>query len=158
MNYGKMDKFDLETGGNVNGDYLAYSQLYQADIPNYFAYASAFTLADQMFVSLHGPSFPTHLYMIAAQSGGAIGDISGPQIWSCAAPPTTSVEVVDSKGHITKQAPCFDFPTIGDVMESADTSWKYYAHTNSNWNAYAAINHVKNTSMWTEHIASDSQF
>jgi len=55
MNYGKMDKFDLETGGNVNGDYLAYSQLYQADIPNYFAYASAFTLADQMFVSLHGP-------------------------------------------------------------------------------------------------------
>lgn len=36
---GAMDRFDLIKGGNVNGDYLSYSQYYQSDIPNYFTYA-----------------------------------------------------------------------------------------------------------------------
>ena len=63
---------DLITGdnaqGNLNGDYLAYSQFQQSDIPNYFSYASNFVLADNMFSSLTGPSFPNHLYTVAAQS------------------------------------------------------------------------------------------
>src|SRR4051794_1747506 len=33
---GKMDLFDINYAGNYKGDYLAYSQLTQADIPNYF--------------------------------------------------------------------------------------------------------------------------
>jgi len=71
---GKMDKFDLIRGGNMNGDYLAYTQLREADIPNYFAYARHFVLADRMFSSLTGPSFPNHLYTVGAQSGGAINN------------------------------------------------------------------------------------
>ncbi len=71
---GKMDQFDLIPGGNVNGDYLAYRQLDEQDIANYFAYARNFVLADHMFSSVHGPSFPNHLYAVAAQSGGAIGN------------------------------------------------------------------------------------
>ena len=55
---GAMDQFDLIHGGNVNGDYLSYTQLYQADIPNYWALAGSFTLGDAMFSSLTGPSFP----------------------------------------------------------------------------------------------------
>jgi phospholipase C len=158
MDYGKMDQFDLETSGSLNGDNLAYSQLYESDIPNYFAYARAFSLSDHMFASLHGPSYPAHLYMIAAQSGGAVGNFVGKQIWSCKAPADTTVEIVDSKGHVTNQFPCFDFPTLGDVLESANTSWTYYAHVDTNWNAYASINHVRNTPLWAEHIVSETQF
>ena len=33
---GKMDRFDLNYSANQNADYLAYSQLTGADIPNYF--------------------------------------------------------------------------------------------------------------------------
>jgi phospholipase C len=51
---GAMDQFDL--------------------IPNYFALARYFTLADAMFSSLTGPSFPNHLYTVGAQSGGAINN------------------------------------------------------------------------------------
>jgi phospholipase C len=40
------------------------------DIPNYWHLAQEFVLSDNFFSSLHGPSFPNHLYTIAAQSGG----------------------------------------------------------------------------------------
>src|SRR5690349_12730676 len=51
-NNGAMNEFDLISGdgsnGNLDGDYLAYSQFVQSDIPNYFSYASNFVLADNM--------------------------------------------------------------------------------------------------------------
>jgi phospholipase C len=62
MDGGKMDKFDVIAGGNQNGDYLAYTQFVETDIPNYFAYARSFVLGDRMFSSLTGPSFPNHLH------------------------------------------------------------------------------------------------
>ncbi len=69
MDYGKMDHFDTDSTCFQNNQYMCMSQLTQADIPNYFAYASHFVLADRMFSSLTGPSFPNHLYTIAATSG-----------------------------------------------------------------------------------------
>src|SRR5579863_3599832 len=56
-----MDWFDLVQWGNINGDYMTCSQYQQADLPNYWTYAQTFTLADHMFSSLQGPSFPNHL-------------------------------------------------------------------------------------------------
>ena len=72
MHEGKMDGFDLVQNGHENGYLLPYTQMREADIPNYFFYARNFVLADRMFSSLSGPSFPNHLYTVAAQSGGAI--------------------------------------------------------------------------------------
>ena len=157
MDYGRMDKFDLEKDGNVQNDYLPYSQLYETDIPNYFTYARTFTLADHMFTSLHGPSFPNHVYAIAAQSGGAVGNFLNADQWGCDAQPTTTVEVIDSQGNVSNQYPCFDFPTLGDLLQTANLGWTYYAHADSEWNAYDAINHIRNTSLWSEHIAPDTQ-
>ena len=58
---GKMDGWDLQVVGgpsacNINGDYLCYTQFSQADIPNYFSYASNFVLADHMFESIQSSS------------------------------------------------------------------------------------------------------
>src|SRR5262249_10990505 len=39
INGGEMDRFDLIPGANQNGDYLAYTQYHEADLPNYFTYA-----------------------------------------------------------------------------------------------------------------------
>src|SRR4030088_3383315 len=80
---GKMDGFDLVTNGNVDGALLPYTQMRESDIPNYFAYARNFVLADHMFSSLTGPSFPNHLYTVAAQSGGAINNPRPNEIWGC---------------------------------------------------------------------------
>ena len=54
---GKMDRFD-QPAGNLD----AYSRLTEQDIPNYWAYAHRFVLADRYFSAVHGPSFPNHLF------------------------------------------------------------------------------------------------
>ena len=157
---GKMDKFDLVTNG---AQLLPYTQMRQADIPNYFAYAHQFVLADHMFSSLAGPSFPNHLYTVAAQSGGAIGNPNDPKIiWGCDADPTSTVSVMDSSGHVTQQPPCFDFQTLADSLQNASVSWKYYAPGFGQY-GYArstldAIKHIRNGSLWTTNVVADSQF
>jgi phospholipase C len=69
---GGMNGFDLITPATYldSGLPLGYQQASQSDIPNYWALAQTFTLGDNFFSALHGPSFPNHLYTIAAQSGG----------------------------------------------------------------------------------------
>jgi len=160
---GKMDEFDQINdpgfGCNVNGDYLCMTQYSQADIPNYFAYARHFVLADHMFTSLKGTSLPNHLYTIAAQSGGVIGNPGGQVTsWGCDAPEGTTVPVVDSNGLLTNQFPCFDFQTLADLLEGAGVSWKSYAKRGNEWNVFDAINHIRNTSIWTTNVALDTQF
>jgi len=43
-------------------------QFVEADIPAYFAYARKFTLCDQYFTDVAGPSTPNHLMLLAADS------------------------------------------------------------------------------------------
>lgn len=161
IDYGKMDHFDqITSGGNctANGDYLCMTQQNQTTIPNYFAYASHFTLADHMFSSLRGPTFPNHLYSVAAQSGGVIDNPPAKERWGCDSPVGTTVPVVDQSGNLTYQYPCFDFETIADLLQGAGISWKYYAQSGSVYNPLDAINHIRNTSLWTTNVVPDTQF
>ena len=164
---GKMDRFDIILDGDLNGEYLSYSQMTQADIPNYYAYAQNFVLADQMFSSLHGPSLPNHLYTIAAQSGGVITVPASPTSqnlsnWGCDSPAGSHVTVVDDEGNISQVFPCFDFQTVADSLDSAGISWRSYAPPEGEqgyeYSTYDAINHIRNTSLWTENTAPDTQF
>jgi len=146
---GKMDGFDLERNGNVNGVMMPYTQMTQAGIPNYWAYAQYFTLADHMFSSLEGPSLPNHLYTVAAGVTGVFTKTmqtlsvitipvdsanAGNHDWGCDADSTTTVSVMDSSGKITGQPggpaaqyPCLDMNTIIDLLQTANISWRYYA-------------------------------
>jgi phospholipase C len=167
-NFNRMDKFDLielnkTQACTLNGDYLCYSQLLEPDIPNYFAYARTFVLADHAFSSMQSDSFPNHLYTVAAQSGGAIANPGyAPGIWGCDTPPNITVLVQDAQGHLSNQYPCFDFPTLADSLESAGMSWKYYAPGYGKkgyvWSALDAINHIRNTPLWTSHVVDTEQF
>lgn len=164
MNNGKMDRFDLISGANNNGDYLAYTQLWQADIPNYWAYAQNFVLSDNTFSSLEGPSFPNHLYTVAAQSGGVISNGYGGAP-GCDAPANTTVQVLNAgTGTITNVYPCFDFATLADSMQAAGVSWKYYTPslaqlgTGALWSALDAINHIRNSSLWTTNVPNYATF
>ena len=111
MDGGKMDQFDLILYGNVNGALMSYSQLTQADIPNYYTYAQNFVLADNMFSSLHGESFPNHLYTIAATSGGVftvpqpLGSQREGYNWGCDLPSDYAVRVIDDDGDVQTRFP-----------------------------------------------------
>jgi len=163
INGGAMNQFDLIPGANQNGDYLAYTQYTEADIPNYFAYARNFVLADAFFSSLTGPSFPNHLYTVGAQSGGAINNPANSQgMWGCDAPSNSTVQVMDSLGSITTQYPCFDFQTLADLLEARGISWKYYSPGQGQsgyiWSALNAISHIRLTPLWNLHVVPTDQF
>ncbi len=160
---GAMDQFDLIPGGNQNGDYLAYTQYTENDLPNYFVYARNFVLADAFFSSLTGPSFPNHLYTVGAQSGGAINNPANSQgRWGCDSPGNSTVQVMDDDGNITPEYPCFDFQTLADSLEAQGLSWKYYAPGQGKsgyiWSALDAIAHIRLTSLWNDHVVPTDQF
>ena len=64
---GKMDGFNIIKYGE---DLSGYVQFKRGGLPNYWSYADHFTLADHFFTSMFGPTFPEHLYAVAAQADG----------------------------------------------------------------------------------------
>lgn len=164
---GAMDRFDIILDGNLNGEYLSYSEMTEADIPNYYAYARNFVLSDRTFSSLHGPSLPNHLYTIAAQSGGVISVPAAPGTqnlanWGCDSQANAYVTVIDDDGDISHAFPCFDFQTLADSLNNAGISWKSYAPPEGQpgyqYSTFDAINHIRNSSIWSENIFPDTQF
>ena len=103
MHGGAMDRFDM-IRGNQRNDMLSLTQFTRADIPNYWSYAEHFALADRMFSSLAGPSFPNHLYTVAGQSVGAVNNPNSFS-WGCDAEANTRVDVMAADGGFTRQYP-----------------------------------------------------
>jgi phospholipase C len=146
-----MDKFDLISGG-----WSAYAQATEEDIPNYWAYARRFTLADHYFTSVHGPSLPNHLFAIGAQSGGAIDNAtsSAPGL-ACDDNSSGTVTVIDENGNRSQQLSCFDFPILPDSLTKAGISWKYYGEGGG---VLTVIRHIYESSSWQLNSAAPDQF
>ena len=160
---GKMNGFDTYEG-SVNGDYLAYTQFNQTLIPSYWTYAQKFVLADNFFSSLTGPSYPNHLYTVAAQSGGVVNNPnSSATTWGCDSDEGGEVNVMNPvTGKVTNEFPCFDFPTLADSLQDAGISWKYYAPPQGqpgyNFSTLDSIRHIRFSDLWTQYVVSDTQF
>lgn len=173
---GKMDHFDrLKSKATPNGATTPFqnnslTQLYQSDIPNYWTYAQNFVLGDSMFSSLMGPSFPNHLYTIAAQSGGAvdnprtdknIGTLGNAKKgWGCDIA-NQRVKVKGSGGSTTLQEACFDFQTLADELDAKGYSWRYYAPPSGAsgyiWSSFDAIHHIRYGPDW-KYVVPTEQF
>ena len=158
-NRGRMDGFDQ---GGMSTRW-AFTQLERAQLPNYWHWAKRFVLADNFFASAQGPSFPNHLYSIAAQSGGAVDNPRRTGFFSntfgCDAPSQQKVQVYDSEGTVHFIRPCFDFKTEGDLLDAAHIPWAYYAATELQrgyiWSAYSAIRRYReHPRRWDRHMFS----
>ncbi len=174
INGGAMNQFDLINLGNtdsgdLDGDLLTCRQFTAADVPNYFAYAHHFTLGAKMFSSLHGPSFPNHLYTIAADSLGVLDNpfhTVSTSSWGCDAPNNEEdqelVRVLLPSGIITRQFPCFSgVKTMAESLDNAGVSWKYYAPPSTDpayiWSTFDAISDVRNGPDWSK-VVDPSNF
>ena len=156
---GKLDGFDL-IGPRSRPSTYPYAYITQSETKPYWALAKSFTFADRMFQSNSGPSFPAHLYLIAAQSNLA-AENPGPNagLWGCDSPPGTTVLLVDSDGRDKPGPfPCFQMPTLGDEMDHAGVTWKYYTPQlhwgGSIWSAFDAIKQVRYGPDWTNNVVS----
>lgn len=126
---GQMDGWDSIDGSTRNGDDLAWAQYDEAGIPSYWAYARAFTLADHFFANALAPSFPGHLFLLAAQAHWAIGNPAEDPLhphWGCDEEPNDLVTVlIDGTCATQKVRPCFEIPSLPDVLP-AGVTWKFY--------------------------------
>ena len=166
--HGKMDGF-----GSVSAfaELFAYTQYRRVDLPVYWRWAKDFVLGDNFFASAQGPSFPNHLYSIAATSGGAHENPIQDQdlleqrhqqtglfkSWGCDALPGAYVPVYDSEGHQKLVPPCFDFTTEGDLLSRAGIPWAYFAASQDQngylWSAYDAVRHIReDPAEWKAHL------
>src|SRR5256714_6398080 len=83
----------------------AREQYAQANIPNYWRYAQQYTLGDKYFPGVAGPSTPTHLMLIAADSP----IINNPHY----------------RDPINTQPP-FNIPSLPAALEKAGLTWGNY--------------------------------
>jgi phospholipase C len=120
--------------------WVRYSLAYMdgSDIPNYWEYAQKFTLCDEFFSSLMGPSEPNHLYAVSAQSGGLVGDLG-------------------------RGKDVFSFTTMVDLLENAGLTWTYYNFAASPkavsiWNPLAAFHSFYKNPSRMAHIVPGAKF
>ena len=171
FDHGKLDKFSEISGAiqYIHGkqEDVADGQMYQSDIPNYWQYAQTFALPDHFFYTIDSDSFPNHLFSIAATDD----DVDGlPRIkdgkykwrWGCDAPAGTHAPQLHADGSHSKTTPCFTFETLGDLLSAQNISWKYYApgqdKNGYEWSAYDAIQDIRNTKQWQQHVVDYTQF
>jgi phospholipase C len=164
VDHGRMNRFFRLPGALQFGHDYADSAYVRSEIPNYWAYARHFTLADHFFSSVMGPSFPNHLAEIAAQSGGVIDNPTGQtnSAWGCDATGNSLVRVITVVGTLDRVRPCFDFDTLADEANQAHVSWRYYAAPYGNpgyvWAAFDAIRHIRYSPDWRNADIPDSRF
>jgi phospholipase C len=165
-NDGGMNGWDLTDASSENGDNLAYAQYGETGIPNYWAYAKAFTLGDHFFADVLGPSFPGHMFVLAAQAHWAtdnppVSNIAAPY-WGCDQPDAATVETLTSGTCTTADIfPCFDIPSVPDVLPSG-VDWKFYG---SNfyvlpeiWSMFDGIRKVRFGPTWATNVVNVSEF
>jgi phospholipase C len=174
INGGRMDGFNIIGEG---ADLTGYVQHSRRTLPAYWAYADRFVLADNFFTSMYGPTFPEHLYTVAAQSNGVVdnkidADTEGNY---CDDPtevtnrfpddlrPRDVDRIMRLEEDITEDWPnqigrikrywqrtrtCFNIPVLPDQLEREGISWKYYANADVWMNGLQAIKHVRFSDMW----------
>jgi len=156
---GQLDRFDKEE--NRSGiPYFAYGYVPHQEIAPYWAMAQQYVLADRMFQSNSGPSWPAHQYLIAGQSQDADEDpILLP--WGCDSPSNNMVPVLDPDGNeVPGPFPCFTYATLADLADQHGVTWRYYAppeHNGGNlWSAYEAISQIRWTNEWSNDVTPET--
>jgi phospholipase C len=174
INGGEMNGFNCVSLGE---DMTGYSQYDRDSLPAYYSYADRFVVADHFFTSMYGPTFPEHLYTVAAQSYGIVDNKTTTDTEGnyCDDPleytqrfPIEDLTDADIKrimaleknitadpGQLLKIAAyweqtrtCINIPVLPDALEDAGISWKYYANPDAWMNALQAVRHVRFSDMW----------
>ena len=162
----RMDGFNNEAGfgGPPNREYVYVPH---QDSKPYFDMAHQWVLADRMFQSQLDESFVAHQYIIAAQAAWSV-NLPSSGIWGCTAGPYAYVNTITKDRHANgpRIKPCYDYQTLGDELDAAGLSWRFYASTfgsgssggGSSWSSYQAIAHVRFGPDWKYVISPNWKF
>jgi phospholipase C len=140
---------------------VEYQFVQASDVQPYFTMAETYTFGDRMFQTNQGPSYPAHQYILSGTSMASTqltvpSNLFAAEIptdpqssTGCTAPPDEVVKVIDitNMDPLTNETqtmyPCFDHPTLTDLLDKNNISWKYYTPSaGSIWTAPNAISHM----------------
>ncbi len=154
----RMNGFDLEQlyGGPRNGQ---YAYVPHSETKPLFDIAHEWVLADRMFASQLDESFVAHQYIIAAQAHSSVNVPDS--FWGCEGYSGDQVAIITDKrtyrGH--GQAPCFDYKTLGDELDGAGLSWRFYTSSYQKpvsgfWSGYQAVRHIFRGPDWHKDVVT----
>ncbi len=181
INGGGMDCFDHLGGGEDLQSYLTYDR---EGIPNYWALAEHFTLADRFFSSIYGPTGVEHMWVIASQSDRFV-DMERQGQYGTGEPRERCLDPAEraysfkvlteeeedeafrleeipaivplTSRYWTERWPCSDIKILPDLLEARDISWKYYQGGHSQMKVMDGIEHVRFGPMW-EKVVDNEEF
>jgi phospholipase C len=137
----------------------AYVDNSTGTIQPYWDIAEKYGFANYFFQTSQGPSFPAHQFLLSGTSAPTTIHNPDPyyQYFAAENPPTmqdagcasslgTTVRLVDpSNVESTSMHPCFEHPTLTDLLDSNGITWRWYSdQANSIWTAPNAIGHICN--------------
>ncbi len=175
---GLMDGFGLEGQGKVckgKAGTHVYQYVDPAQIQPYWDIAEQWVLADHTFQTQGSGSFTAHQDLIAGATiinkakTKSLIDFPSHQPWGCDAPPGTKTTLAFWNGTKVQDQyhrgplPCMSYATLRDLLDAKGVSWKYYSPPEPNgtgalWNAFDAIDAVRNGPEWKTNIAKTAQF
>ncbi len=157
----RMNGFDTESYFKVrNLKYPMYVYVPHSESKPYFDMAHEGVLADRMFASQLDESFAAHQYVIAAQAGSSV-DLPNLN-WGCKGGAGDFVYTMTSarSPYGPQESPCFDYQTLGDELDAAKLSWRFYAgsygspSSGSEWSGYQAVKHIYRGPDWKRSVVS----
>lgn len=165
-NNGKMDGFgDVRVyttfGIPATEPGFAYAYLPATETTLYHLMAARYALADENFAPRLVPTFPSHYTLATAQSRIAGNPKS--RIWGCDANAGATVPIFGpGETTIARGAfPCFDQPTIADLLDNARVTWRYYTGpydepVNQTVNIYDAFRKIRYGPDWRRDVVAPS--
>jgi phospholipase C len=154
----RMDAFDREKqfSGPKNG---MFAYVPRSESKPYWDMAREWVLADETFASQLDESFVAHQYIIAAQAQASV-NVPDSASWGCfAGPSVTVMTITHGRKMGNSQQPCFDYETLGDELDKAGISWRYYTSKYTTplsgyWSGYQAVKHIINGPDWKNDVVT----
>lgn len=173
---GAMNGWDKEKTKCPSGKCLpptVFAYVPKKHVMPYFTLAKTYTFGDRTFQDNQGPSFPAHQFIISGTSMDKVGSkwlvsenlfyhkgtwLSG---GNCDGSPLNRVQTIDPKtgdeAGAPKVFPCFEHPTIMDLLDAKGITWHYYNSVSGGyWSAPDAIKHLRYGKDWANVIVPET--
>jgi len=163
-NHGEMNGFDLVPIGRTPGTYV-YQYVNPAQIAPYWQLAQQYVLSDHTFQTQGSGSFTAHQDLIR---GGtqitpteSLIDFPTGVPWGCDGPHGSQTSLITADDRYLQDAgpaPCLQYRTLADLLDTAQLTWRYYVPTINGrfagdlWNAFDSISSVRYSSQWSQNV------
>ena len=175
FNGGKMNGFDLAQSVCNNpaacppAPQRPYAMVPRSESKPYWDMARQWVLADKMFQTNQGPSFPAHQYIVSGTStisnGSNLRAAENPHTGQgtitggCDSPVGSRVVVIDRNGNVNQKVyPCFERTSLTDLLDNKNVGWRYYENDYKPglWVALDAIKHIRQAPWYKTKVVTPS--